>query len=416
MTRTLAAFALLLVAALPMRAAAQAPVSASAVAPTWDAWLGCWRAVGEEALGDGVVCVLPGDDATSVRIVTVEGGELAGETMLRADGIARAVDEGGCTGQESAYWSRDGRRVFVRTELDCNGVRRVSTGALAFVAENEWIDAQALAVGEQHAARSIRYRAIRAESTPQAVAALLPADRDLAREAARLRAAAPLQLDDVIEAAGVIAPPALEALLAARQQGFGLDARTLVRLEQAGVPTSVIDIMIALSYPRSFAVEQPRSAPPAYGGGAMLPYYGYNTDCYDVRYSDLRWRPDCAYMFRYSRYGYGSRYGMGYSPWGYDPYGWRYGQPVVVIVRPEPAPGAGTGSGGLVRGRGYTRDGGTQSSGTAAPRSGSGSSSAGAQGSSSPPAAAPATTSGSSGSSTGRTAKPRTSGGGDPEQ
>jgi hypothetical protein len=407
MTRTLAAFALLLVA--------PASGGAPAVAPTWDAWLGCWRAVGEASLGEGVVCVLPGGDAASVRIVTIEGGEPAGETVLRADGIARAVDEGGCTGQESAYWSRDGRRVFVRTELDCNGVRRVSTGALAFVAENEWIDAQALTVGEQHAARAIRYRAIRAESTPQAVAALLPDGRDLAREAARLRAAAPLQLDDVIEAADVIAPPALEALLAARQQDFGLDARTLVRLEQAGVPTSVIDVMIALSYPRSFAVEQPRSAPPAYYGGGVLPYYGYGADCYDVRYSDLRWRPDCAYMFRYSRYG--SRYGMGYSPWGYDPYGWRYGQPVVVIVRPETEPATG---GGLVRGRGYTRDGGTQSSGTAAPRSGSGSSSAGAQGSSNRPAAAPAATSGSSGSSTGsstgRTAKPRTSGGGDPEQ
>jgi hypothetical protein len=412
--RILTAVAMLVVAAAPL--AAQAPARSDAAAtPGWEAWLGCWRAGGETSLGDRYVCVLPGADAASVRMVTVEDGAIGDETVLRADGAARAVDEGGCTGQESAHWSRDGRRVFVRTELDCNGVHRVSTGTLAFVAENEWIDAQALTVAGRHAARSIRYRAVRPDDVPAVVAPLLPGDRALAREAARLRAAAPLQLEDVVEAAGLVAPPALEALIAARQHGFALDGRTLASLEVAGVPTSVLDVMIALSYPQRFAVEQPRSAAPA-SRGAQWPQYGLAVDCWDVGYLDLHYRPDCAYMFRYSRYGsYGAR--SGYSPWGYDPYGWRYNQPIVVIVRPEEP---GTGSGSLSRGRGYTREGGTPTSGTARPRS------EGSQAAPQPSrGAAGASNTGSTGSSagsssgsssdTGRTARPRT-GGGDPEQ
>jgi hypothetical protein len=427
-TRTLLAIAGLVVLVAPAGAVA-APLSAAAGAtaerngsvPTWDAWYGCWRPVGDDALGAGIVCILPGADATTARMVTVEDGVIAGETSLRADGVARSADEGGCTGHERAYWSRDGQRVFVRTELDCNGVQRVSTGVLALISEVEWIDAQALTVGDQHAARAIRYRAVRSESVPEVVAADMPAGRALARETARLRASAPLDLDAVVEAAGVVAPPALEALLAARQQGFDLDARTLIRLERDGVPAPIIDLMIALSYPRSFAVEQPNYVltEPGVAWGTSRARYGYGMDCSDVFYADLRYRPECAYLFRYNRYGYtyGSRYG--YSPWGYDPYGWRYGSgPVVVIVRPDPSDDM---SGTVVRGQGYTRGTGGQSTGTAQPRSGT-RSSAGTSTAPSRPAATTSsgTSAGSSttgsGTSTGRTAKPRPAGGGDQEQ
>jgi hypothetical protein len=423
-TRTLLAMAGLFVLGAPA-GAQTAPLAATgggASVPTWDAWYGCWRPAGDDSMGAGIICILPGADAATVRIVTVEDDAIAGETSLRADGVARSADEGGCTGHERAYWSRDGQRVFVRTELDCNGVQRVSTGVLALISEVEWIDAQALTVGEQHAARAIRYRAVRSESVPDVVAADLPTGRALASETARLRASAPLDVDAVVEAAGAVAPPALEALLAARQQGFDLDARTLVRLERAGVPASVIDVMIALSYPRSFAVEQPNyvMTEPGVAWGTSRARYGYGMDCSDVFYADLRYRPECAYLFRYSRYGYtyGSRYGYGYSPWGYDPYGWRYGSgPVVVIVRPDPTDDM---SGTVVRGQGYTRGTGGQSTGTARPRSGAQSS-----GTAAPSRPAAATSSGSSagssattssGTSTGRTAKPRPAGGGEQEQ
>jgi hypothetical protein len=420
-TRRLVVMAGFLVALAPGVAWAAAPGGDDTGQPAaWDAWYGCWRATGEASLGAGVVCVLPGDDASTIRIVTVEDGAVAGESVLRADGVSRAVDDGGCTGEERAHWSRDGRRVFVRTELDCGGVQRVSTGVLALIAENEWIDAQALTVAGQHAARSIRYRAVRPEAVPDVVASDLPQGRRLALEAARLQAAAPLELEDIIEAAGTVAPPALEALLAARQQGYRMDARTLVRLEAERVPSSVIDLMVALSYPRTFTV-QAQQAPGATAG--VVPWFdtapgrsAWVNDCSDVWYGDLRYRPECAYLFRYSRYGYGYGSRWGYSPWGYDPYGWNYGTtPVVIIGTQQPGPAESGGS--LTRGQGYTRGGGA-STGTARSRSEPGRSSAGAASS---PSSSPSTSSGStssgssssgSGSDTGRTAQPRPGGGG----
>src|SRR5690606_8809397 len=36
--------------------------------------------------GSELVCVLPGDDPASARFATIEDGEVAGETVIRADG------------------------------------------------------------------------------------------------------------------------------------------------------------------------------------------------------------------------------------------------------------------------------------------------------------------------------------------
>jgi hypothetical protein len=402
------------VLALLAAPAAAEPASASArsgveVSPGWAAWYGCWRPLATDGVAaDHIVCVLPGDDASSARMVTYEDGNITAEELLRADGVGRPVEEGGCAGEETASWSRDGRRVFLRTELDCGGLKRVSTGVLALVAENEWLDAQVLTMGEQHASRALRYRALRADAVPAEVLAALPRDRQLMLEAARLEASAPLDIDAVIEASRQIAAPAVEALLASRQHGFGLNARKLAQLEASGVPASVIDVMVALSYPGTFAV-QPRTSPEGTSAWRPAGSRYYADECIDPFYPYLRYRGGCDPW----GYGYSSRYGYnryGYSPWGYNPYGWNYGgQPIVVIIAPgEDRPG--TEPGRIVRGQGYTRGGTPSSRGTAQPRT--------AEPSGSSAASRPATTTSSppSGASTssGRTAVPRpaTTGGG----
>jgi hypothetical protein len=368
-----------------------------------------------------MVCVLPGGSSASVRIATVEDGAIVDETTLTVDGVARAVEDGGCVGSETASWSRDGRRVFLRTELDCSGIRRVSTGVLALVAENEWVDVQAVTVAGQHATRTLRYRAVRPESVPAEILAQLPQDRRLVLEAARLQTSAPLDVDAVVEASHTVAAPVVEALLAARRQGFALNAQRLLELERAGVATSVIDMMIALSYPATFAVqERPRQqtaqgtaawgAAPASArfGGCRDPYYG-------TRMTQL----ECEVLMMQgygSRsmygYGYGSGYGYRYSPWGYDPYGWNYGgQAPVVIVRPDDTRERGE----VVKGQGYTPgSGGTATGRTARERDTSGS--GGSTGSTGGTTTTGTTTSSppdnSSGTTTGRTAVPRNGGGG----
>jgi hypothetical protein len=389
-------------AMIPLAALLAAAPAAAAPAPqagSWLPWHGCWRMVTDDGTPGDVLCVVPGSGAAEVRLVVVRDGEVAGSTLMQADGAARTVEAGGCSGTETARWSADGRRVLLRTELDCGGVRRTSTGALAMINDNEWVDVQVSTVGQQHGTRVLRYRAEPDASAPAEVAALLGDARPLVREAARMNAAAPLQVEDVLDAATFLEPPAIQALLVAYGSGFQLDARQLARLQDAGLTDDVIDVMVALSYPQRFAVRD------QYAERIHTTYrqraYSWEDECYDPVYRRYYYGSDCYYM---RRWGYGSsRYGYIYSPWGYDPYGWRYGSgPVVVIVRPDdgqPQPPPA----GVVRGGGYTRGG--PAHGTAQPRSGS-TGSAGTAQPGSASGAQPAATSGRSGPS-GRTAQPR---------
>jgi hypothetical protein len=353
-----------------------------------------------------LVCIAPGGTASSIRVIAFDGEAIVEESVVHADGQPRPVHEGGCTGTETAAWSQDGRRVFTRAELDCAGVRRVSTGVIALIAENEWIDAQAVTVADQHAARAVRYRSVRPENVPAAVAHLVP-ERQLALEAARIATSRPLDVDAVVEASARVAEPALEALLAARQHGFGLNARALLDLERRGVPASVIDMMIALSYPRTFAVqEQPRTQTadrewPSASRRAL------GERCRDAWYRDRnRMECDSFYASGYSPYGY-SPYGFnryGYSPYGYDSYGWHYGRgPIVVIVRPEDSSRGGD----VVPGRGYTRGNAEPSGRSARPRDGGNAQPNPSGSSSGANATQPSGSGSSSGTSTGRQAVPR---------
>src|SRR5688572_4250811 len=127
--------------------------AAHANAQTWAAWHGCWRVAGDG--GAGLVCVLPGADAASARLLTMNGNTVASEIVVHADNVERPISEGGCNGSGKAFFSQDRRRIYTRAELDCAGTKRVSSGVIALVTEREWLEAQAITVAGQHAARSV---------------------------------------------------------------------------------------------------------------------------------------------------------------------------------------------------------------------------------------------------------------------
>jgi hypothetical protein len=408
--------------------------AASPARGDWTPWYDCWEPM-EEAATTVLMCLLPAEHPAAARMVTVDNGRVLQERVIRPDGLDRAVAEGGCTGTERAVWSRDGRRLFLRTELDCRGVTRIATSVLAFVSETQLLDAQAVTVQGQHAARPIRYRLGARERVPAGVAMQLPDGRELVRQTARLNAALPLDLEAVAEASSQVAPPALEALLAARPTRLTLDAKSLLWLEEWGVPASVLDLLIALAHPSRFAVREERAVPQR---------LAQVDPCDDGVHRALVWDPICDSLSRdrygrydpfgynrygynrygYNRYGYTSRYGYGlgagYWDYGYWPVdSWRVGQPVVVIVRDgeQQRPAL------LVKGQGYTQ-GGAGTTGTARPRSAGTSIGSGATprpALSPAPAAGGGTSSGTSsgsppagstsGTSTGRTAVPRPGGG-----
>jgi hypothetical protein len=413
-------------ASAPAAAQPRAGAGSQGADAGWAGWMGCWRPLGGEAAADAMVCVVPAERPGSVLMLAVEGGAVVEESLVQPDGVAWTVSDGVCTGTESAAWSGDGRRVYVRTEMECDGVRRVSTGVLAMVAENEWVDIQAVEVAGQYAARSVRYRPARPDMIPEAVAARLPGERRLMVEAARLQASAPLGVDAVVEASARLPAPVVEALIAARQAGFGMDARKIAELERRGVPPSVLDMMIAVSYPQRFAVQENRreraegttSLP--LRGGEFLPFgfassFGFHDSCRDPWTFRRLSRLECE---RLMMRGYMGSSGFGYSPWSYDGRGWNYGRPIVVIVDPSREERQG---GQMIRGQGYTPGSSPSTGRTARPRAEPATSTGSAGASATSGATGSSTSTTTTGTPTGRQAVPRPDpaaggGGGDERQ
>lgn len=401
-----AIWTLLVLALVPAgRAMAQESVD-----PRWLPWLGCWQPVedmvaeyGDAEARQAYFCVRP--DGAGVEIATVVDDAPVSSRLMIADGARYEVSEEGCSGSQSAQWSADGRRLFVSSDVICEGgVTRSASGLMAMVSPAEWIDAHAVGMGEERMPRAIRYRPA-PTSVAEAAGFDLQALRFGAVAEARRLAAAPVSTDDVIEAAANVDHMALEAFLFEREQGFELNADEILYLADNGVPENVIDLMVALSYPSRFSFDReqmageylPEERPDRYASG----YYGrdrywdycygrgfYGSYCSPWGYMPLGW----SYGY-YNPYYYGGfRYGSGYYGYGWN---WGYTRPVIV-VNPGNT-GFGGAGGRAVKGQGYTRSRGTASAG--------GSSS----GRSSGATAGASRSGGSSGSasSSGRTAKRR---------
>jgi uncharacterized membrane protein YgcG len=452
--------------------AASAPARAQSV-PTdarWQAWLGCWApaarvvAPRSTAAAPLLECIVPATGSAGVDVATIADTQVVMRDRVEATGERRVFSREGCTGWVSAQWSPDGRRVYTRSEYSCaGGLERKVSGLMAISAKGDWLDVQAVTTGDRTAVRSLRYRPTEPPSTlPAEVAAELPRrgpDFGLALTAA----AAAITPEDVVEASRQVDSAVVEAWLGERGQGFRLNGARLLALADAGVPGGVIDVMVALSYPRTFTVgtagiQQQASGPAdesrgisgAYSSapyGGWDPYANYSPygldpyfrsgmafgnpyACGPFGYSGM-YSCDAYNPYGYGAYGYGrgGYGGYGYNPYGYNAYGynggyngWMYGGGIIVI---EGNGAASQPHGRVVAGRGYTQGSGSASTAgrDAQPRpriepsgtTGSGSSpqprsSGGSSGGSQPSSGGSSSSSGSSsGSSTGggRTAHPK---------
>jgi hypothetical protein len=356
----------------------------------WLAWTGCWEPAAAEPAGVAaeatrayVVCVAPAEGGA--RFATIAEGETVAERLVVADGSQRPIDQAGCRGWESAQWSQDNQRVFLRSELTCDGgTTRSSTGVLAVHTPEEWIDVQGVSAGENIDVRVRRYRAASAERISAAGARAYEDGRALALATSRTAAAQELTLSDVTEAADQVDAAVVEALLVERESAIRLDADALLALDEAGVAGSTIDLMVAQANPDKFmidrasgeAVEVPEEEGDDYrrrGGYAMYDY-------------DPFWYGYPGYYGRYSRYGYGYGYGDPYSYW----YG--RGPQIIIIDRGDgDDDNGGRTTGRMVKGRGFV------------PNAGSGE---GSRSSVNPPSR-------SSGGSSGTVSNPTRSSGGD---
>ena len=396
-TLTTAAIGLMLVALAPRIASAQS--TDRRLLP----WFGCWEPANGAESGD-LLCVRPASQSSAAEVVRLAGNEIVSREVVWADGARHETERGDCSGWEEGTFSKDGRRLFLTSEHTCDSGTEDGAGIMAIASPTEWLDIRTAGTGDDVMAWVQRYQLAGVEKTKAAgFEDVLDAVRS--SRTARMVAAAPLDVDDVIEATGHAPHQAVEALLAERGDQLALSSGELVRLSDAGVPASTIDVAVAVSYPEVFHVaqgEQPERAAPDEGdldrrwGQRGMGYY-------DPYFYDPFYRYGYGYGYGY---GLGGYYGGGYGGGYYGGYGY---VPTVIVVDRQSSDAQ---HGRFVAGRGYTRGGSGSSTGGAARSYPAGSSSrpsASRSGGASSGAGAATRTGGSS--STGRTAKPRGGGG-----
>jgi hypothetical protein len=331
------------------------PASAQQPDPRWSPWLGCWQMLDERVrdanpsgadavalarqrgLGSSAnitVCVAPTAQPAGVTLNTRASGEPALEQTIVADGAEHPVNEAGCTGSQQAEWSADGRRLFARAELRCaNQPVRTISGLTMITPGGTWLDVQAIDVAGRTNVRVREYR------------------RTTFRAGTLDAAARSLTVAAVKEASAKVAAPALEAALIESGARFNLNRTALVDLDDANVPDSVIDLMVALSYPDKFQVER-----------RIEQSVDLFTTPYSYSYADADWSGYYGFGYPYFSWypGYYGNYRYFYSPFGYPyaglyaPYGYYYGSSVVgggAVTPPAPD----TGEGRAISGVGYTR-------------------------------------------------------------
>ena len=326
----------------------------------WAPFLGCWQPQSAEE-AEGMLCLVAG--GRDVEMLTIVEGTVAFREPFSADGRTREIERDGCHGTESARFSDDRLRLYTSSDIACAGeAPRRSTGIIAMAGPAGWLDVRAIEESGATTVWSQHYR--RTSSRVLVDLGLVDAVGQVDPFALRGIGFAPavLTIDHVIDASRNVNGEAVEGWLAEVGREFaGLDADDLIRMDDAGVPDAVIDVVVAVSFPGHFAVNSGEDHRDGRHGYRRSPFY------YGSYYGG----------WGYGRYGYYGRYGGYYTP-------------VVVTVDPNRRSSGGQ----IVAGKGYrgprnTGDGGGGSS----VRSGgskSGSSSAG-----------------SSRKSTGRKAKPR---------
>jgi len=363
--RSLAAIALLAVlSAVALPAVAQeepAPqgmstneMQASSLDPHWLPWLGCWELIADavdyravESTGRRVVCVTPRLDGRGVNLSTQIDSRVIADNTVIADAVERAVPEQDCSGNQKASWSADGRRLYSSVAATCgNESQRTVTGMNMLLEGNRWLEIQSVSLDEgEHRELVVRHydRLDDAETSELGVATLDPL---LAARAASARAAAaaPLDVDDVIEADAIFPEEVVEAAIVESGSLFALDTDALLRLADAGIEDRVIDLMVAVSFPEQFVVDNGASYGGGGGGGALyLGYYGYPVSCWGRYYSPFYgpYGPGCGSWW--DAYAYYPYYGY------YPPYGGGGG-----YYRPSVPPSGSLYGGKVINGRGYS--------------------------------------------------------------
>ena len=234
----------------------------------WEPYIGCWKPMTAGEADQGVLCLVA--EGQDVEMLTIVDGGIEFREPLLADGGTREFERDDCRGIESARFSEDGRRLYTSSRMTCDGeASRQSTGIISILSPDEWIDVRAIESGGATTVWSQRYRRD-SDSVLSELGLAGPGARSgpFALRGGIGPASYAITIDDVIDASRNAAVDAVTGWLAEVAPYFeGLSLGDLIRLQDAGVATAVIDMVVELSFPEHFAVteETDGDAYPSYG-------------------------------------------------------------------------------------------------------------------------------------------------------
>ncbi|HEX8027887.1 MAG TPA: hypothetical protein VF491_05470 [Vicinamibacterales bacterium] len=358
MKHTLLALTLTASSAFAQQPPAPPPAAPAAqVDARFAAWLGCWR-LDDDLAGTGArMCITP--EKTGVRLQTVAGTQRGIDELVIPDNTARPISDSECKGTERAEWSKDGSRIFRTTEVTCGKEMPRVIKTVAFMAPGpSWISVQHVTgTTANTAVRVQRYRRSSNQLLADGTRAQQPSADLISRTTAEQTK---WDVDDVIEASGKIPVESVQASLAEVHQPFDLNKNALLSLHKSEVDESIIDLMVALTYPKRFVVKSPSSSGSAIGVSSGTGWFdpfmapmlstGSFYDCYSpYGYGYRSYYSMCGAYGMYGGGYYYPYYGYGYYP-GYGG-GWVTVQPPINgggTITPQP-------DGRVVNGRGYTQ-------------------------------------------------------------
>lgn len=272
------------------------------------AWVGCWRPISDEggeadaSALEQKLCIENRPDQRALALRAIAGDEVQSEEVLVVDGSRHPVAANECEGWRRIRLSGDGQRLYLNSETTCRGGRTTFLDSASLILSSErWVDISVSRVGDSREllVRSFELlsSSVSGEDPPDQFVPLpwspLPERNLTPEESSRVAATAPLDEDDVLEALATLDAAVVEAMLVQTGSRFAIDSDLLIMLADASVPNNVIDLMMALSYPQYFEIQdrtvERRDPPPSsvQSGWGPSPFYwwpyGYG---YGYRYGD----------------------------------------------------------------------------------------------------------------------------------
>ena len=306
----------------------------------WLPWIGSWRLVSNTIntmqtplKEEYLLAIHPDDEGNSVSMENTRDKEPIFEEKIEADGLRHSLDKDGCTGWYSYTWSENGNRLLFSGESSCAGNLSQKISGISLIDTiGDYVDIKLLKSGDEKAITIRRYMKVDIDIGAPAPLILTKAFNG------RIAVGKGFSIDEVIELSGKLEPELLETALVEMNNSFPVNSKQLVRLSKAKVPSRIVDLMVALSFPEKFTVEKstplwvetsPDFTAPYYRG-PMYPWY---------------WTASAYFLYGYQYWGWDY-----YHQFGWYPYNYGYG-----YVTHNGGSGKGSNGGQLVSGQGYTR-------------------------------------------------------------